>query len=34
MQNLLLKFFWNENKLCPEGQANIQKKITQEQQMI
>lgn len=34
MQNLLVKFFWNKNKLCPEGQAKIQKKITQEQQMI
>lgn len=34
MQNLLLKFFWNKNKLCPQGQTKIQKKITQEQQMI
>lgn len=34
MQNLLVNFFWNKNKLCPEGQAKIQKKITQEQQMI
>lgn len=34
MQNLLEIFFWNKNKLCPQGEAKIQKKITQEQQMI
>lgn len=34
MRNLLVNFFWNKNKLCPEGQAKIQTKITQEQQMI
>lgn len=34
MRNLLVNFFWNKIKLCPEGQPKIQKKITQEQQMI
>ena len=34
IQILRVKFLWNKNKLCPEGQAKIQKKITQVQQMI
>lgn len=35
MQNLLVKIIFEiKNKLCPEGQAEFQKEITQEQQMI